>query len=89
MGQTDTETQDNPLELDDAPTNWDHRDREVLDVLAHENPDTVSLAQFRRLYRQCTDVRREDTMRDRIQHLTTEGPFEYDGHQSWAYTDGE
>lgn len=90
MSQSDHDADDADLSLTDDSPNWDHRDREVLDVLRRENPDTVTLTEFQRLYRQCTDICRKDTLKDRIRFLTTYGPFERERGQTWRYLgDGE
>lgn len=72
--------------LNDIEPAFDHRDQAVLDILEQKNPDRVSLQQLRSLYRKATDVRQSETLKERIRFLTTEGPFEHAGGQTWTYS---
>lgn len=65
---------------------FDKRDKAVLEVLAERNPDTVHLNEIQKIYRKKTDVRRQDTLRGRVNDLIDEGPFEdTDKLQKWRY----
>jgi len=65
---------------------WDHRDQAVLDALDEAELDRVTLSDLRHAYRSQTDVRTNRKLKERIRHLTTEGPFERVKFQVWRYT---
>ncbi len=67
---------------------WDHRDQAVPDALDEAELDRVSLTDLRHAYRSKTDVRDNHTLKERIKHLTREGPFERVKFQVWRY-DGQ
>lgn len=74
------------LDLSDL-TKLDKRDKDVLRAIVADGTDRVSLSEFRRLYRQYTDVRASETMADRIRYLVSEGPFERIGTKRvWEFT---
>lgn len=78
--QEDTITVESP--------HFDSRDESVLAVLAKNNPDKVSLTRLQKLYRRTTDVRNQETLRDRIKDLVEYGPLEKtDTHSVFKYVD--
>ncbi|MFC7216540.1 hypothetical protein ACFQO4_20990 [Saliphagus sp. GCM10025334] len=62
-----------------------YRDKAVLRAIVASGDTWFSLKALQRLYRQHTDVRDSETLRKRIKHLTTEGPFESD-RSGWEFT---
>jgi hypothetical protein len=70
----------------DLAEDFDWRDEAVLELFEEHDPDVVSLNDLRTAYRKVTDVRAGETLRERTRHLTKDGPFEYEGRQSWRYT---
>ena len=65
---------------------WDHRDQAVLDALDEAELEKVSLSDLRHAYRSQTDVRTSEKLKERIRHLTKNGPFERVKFQVWRYT---
>ncbi|WP_136690071.1 hypothetical protein [Halorhabdus amylolytica] len=65
----------------------DHRDARVLEAI--EPGDVVQLRTLRSLYEDRTDIRDEETLRERIKDLTRRDAFELVGRQHWQYLGGE
>lgn len=64
---------------------FDHRDKAVLQSLKGRNPEQVTLRDLQDLYKKRTDVRGQDTLRERVKLLIEHGPFE--GKRSpWEFT---
>lgn len=66
----------------------DQRDKAVLKAIQARDQEEFSLRDFRQLYKAHTDVRKDETLRDRIRNLTQNGPFETCGRQKWLYVGG-
>lgn len=78
------------LGLDDvapiADQHFDERDARVLAALRECKPEKVHVRDLRKLYKRKTDIRRRETLSDRVRTLTEHGPFERAGRQKWRYT---
>lgn len=61
----------------------DYRDARVLEALAPG--DTVGPGTLQDLYRDRTDVRDRETLRERIKSLVERGPFEHASRRRWRY----
>lgn len=68
----------------DSP-HFDSRDQAVMEAIAENQPDTVSVQQFHELYKTHTDARNGSTISERVKTLTEKGPFEEAGSQEWRY----
>lgn len=65
------------------PAAKDYRDARVLDAL--EPGEIVTLRQFHQLFREHTDIRNEETLRERTKNLAESDAFENVGHRRWQY----
>lgn len=68
----------------DSP-HFDRRDQAVLESLAADDPDAVPVKDLRKRYRKLTDIRQDETLKDRVKTLTNYGPFEYKSGSVWHY----
>jgi predicted nuclease with TOPRIM domain len=68
---------------DRTPGGGDHRDEAVLAAL--EPDEAVTVDRFHTLYKRHTDLKRSDTIRDRVETLVTGPDFERCGSRVWAY----
>lgn len=63
-------------------------DRAVIDAIRSDDKREYSLEELRTLYKRYTNIRRSETLKQRIKTLTTQGPFEQVSAQRWLYTGG-
>lgn len=77
------------LGLDDlqpvSDQHFDERDARVLAALQECDPEKVHVTDLRTLYKRKTDIRRRETLSERVKTLVTHGPFEDCGRQKWRY----
>lgn len=68
----------------------DHRDEKVVKAIVADGRERVSLKELRELYRNHTDIRAEETLRERTRDLTKRGPFEHEqrglNSSVWRFT---
>lgn len=67
------------------PASFDARDRRVLRVLENNQREEVTSGQLGTLYERQTDVRSNNTKRNRVKRLVEDGPFEKIGTGRWRY----
>jgi hypothetical protein len=63
-------------------------DRAVIDAIRAGEKREYSLEELRDLYKQHTNIRRSETLKQRVKTLTEQGPFEQVAAQRWLYTGG-
>lgn len=71
---------DKPLSYD-----FDGYDEPVMQALAESNPDTVTLDEFKTLYRRHTEIKNDETIRRRVKSLVKIGPFENERPGRWLF----
>ncbi|EMA45909.1 hypothetical protein [Halobiforma nitratireducens] len=72
------------IDLSDA-NELDHRDEKVVKAIVADGGTMFSVRDLQRFYREHTDVRAKETLKDRIQYLTSTGLFERDSGSKWRF----
>lgn len=77
------------VDLSDASVT-DHRDKKVMKALVADDRELVTIDDLRELYRGHTDVRSDETLKDRIKTLTATEHFELENRglrsTTWRFT---
>jgi hypothetical protein len=63
-------------------------DRAVIDAIRAADKREYTIEELRTLYKRHTNIRRSETLKQRVKTLTTQGPFEQMSTQRWLYTGG-
>jgi hypothetical protein len=63
-------------------------DRAVIDAIRAGDKREYTLEDLRTLYKQHTNIRRSETLKQRVKTLTTQGPFEQISAQRWLFIGG-
>lgn len=63
-------------------------DRAVIDAIRAADKREYTIEELRTLYKRHTNIRRPETLKQRVKTLTTQGPFEQISAQRWLYTGG-
>lgn len=64
---------------------FDAYDEPVMHALSESDPDTVTMDEFKTLYRRHTDIKNDETIRSRVKSLVKIGPFENERPGRWRF----
>lgn len=77
------------LEEQESPSSthgqFDHHDAAVLDALAGHEGTTIDRQNLKQLYRKCTNLRRQNTIHNRVTDLVASELFEKTSANVWQF----